>query len=99
MMTNIYKQHNLLYFMVKQIRIFRRARNSGGSLIFSIGKDAVKMFNIKTDDLIELIILNNHKKQSKSYKCTMCEHYFDSDDDMPYCPICGKEDNIIEVNI
>jgi rubrerythrin len=32
-----------------------------------------------------------------SYRCKVCEHYFSSDDEIPYCPICGDTNTLEEV--
>lgn len=47
-------------------------------------------------DLIECVITKvNEKRVIKTYKCLVDDLVFYSDDEFPYCPICGKNDKKI----
>lgn len=57
--------------------------------------------NILKDDIValDLLGLENDYDNTKSYKCLVCLHHFDQDEEKPYCPACGVEGSaIVEVD-
>lgn len=68
----------------------------GNSKMITIPKDIVKQLHIDEGDEVNIEIKNLTKKII-SYKCIACEHFFDMENDEPYCPICGEDTTLIEV--
>lgn len=52
---------------------------------------------MKGDDIECIIIKINEVKVIRQYKCIVDNYIFHSDDDIPYCPICGNDSkNVIK---
>jgi hypothetical protein len=81
----------------------RKIINIGNSLGITLDKKSINELNLKKGDLIEIDIIGImetlKERNTKTYFCIPCSNYFDSNDEIPCCNICGQEgDNIEEVN-
>jgi len=47
---------------------------------------------------IDILGVDNFEREILSYKCTACNYYFDQAEAIPYCPSCGKEETIKEID-
>jgi len=76
-----------------------KIKKIGGSLFFIIPSYAVKILNLKEDDIIEVDIKNLYGEEIiKQYRCLKCNHIFPkSPNEDKYCPACDCE-NIQIVN-
>ena len=71
---------------------YTKIKKWGNSLAIIIDSLYVKENKLDEDDIVEVKISKTQKeKEIKSYKCRKCGHIFDSDDEVPYCPVCGEE--------
>lgn len=69
----------------------------GSTLALALPKTFVAANKLKKGDTAQfnLVFLSKITDDYKCYKCVLCGHRFDIDEDEPYCPACGSEDVII----
>lgn len=73
-------------------------KRNGGSLALYIPKVVSDKFKLKENHEILIEIITNLTPESVRYICTKDKHVFDTDDIPAYCPICGEEYALMEVN-
>jgi rubrerythrin len=75
-------------------KVMKFSTNSFGVLI---PKEIIDEEEIQEGDIIEVDVQLPEK--TKSYRCSRCEHHFDLEEDIPYCPICGEDgENIVLID-
>lgn len=77
---------------------FTKIKKWGSSLAIIIDNLYVKENKLSKGDLIEVKISKiSREKEIKSYRCRKCSHLFDTDEDIPYCPICNDDTRVEEI--
>ncbi len=76
--------------MITERNIIRIGKSS---LAIVLPREFIDEYKIKKSDVVQLNIIFVDKLDSgpKHYKCMICLHQFDMEDDVPYCPVCGEE--------
>lgn len=60
--------------------------------MITIHKELSEELKIREGEEFEFAILKkNFSETTKSYICIACNHYFSSNDIIPYCPVCESE--------
>jgi len=71
--------------------IILKLRKVGNAIGAIIPSSILRELNKVNRDNLEVEI--KLSKENKSYRCIKCiSNYFDSDEEIPYCPICGSEE-------
>ena len=72
-----------------------RTRKWGQSIGMVIPKIYAEENNIQVGDIVEVVASKiKTDKEIRSYRCRLCEHQFDTDENIPYCPICDSTDGV-----
>jgi len=75
-----------------------KVKRFGGSYMLIIPKNVRELLKLNEADIVEVTISKIEDIDTmKKYKCSYCDCIFHSDDEIPFCPNCGKEDCILEV--
>lgn len=66
----------------------------GGSYYLKITQEAKKLLEANEGDIIVFDLIKTIKPENdiKSYRCLVCNHFFDQNDEEQFCPACGNED-------
>lgn len=65
----------------------------GSSLYILVPSNLVNVIKIDKNDIVEVDIKKLTNSNIKSYRCIICNNFFDMESTEPYCPICGNEDS------
>ena len=70
----------------------------GDSFYIIVPANIRNIKNLNKNSILEVDINEfiEEEKEIVSYSCLACQHYFDSDNNIPFCPVCGNE-NLMEI--
>ena len=85
------------------MQIVTRVIKLGNQNAVVLPKQFIERYHIEKGEYVCLNIsltnkVNPNIDNAVPYKCLVCDFYFDMDEEIPYCPICGGEDTIITEN-